>query len=90
MPAEINGQHDVATIFKGVAAAALAVFIGHRPGAAWFDHEQARVVFDFTVSDGVVDRIAFRDDPAVLAQLSRRRGGCLYVTPGLAPEPQPV
>ncbi len=73
-PAKITGQHDVATFFNGAAATALAVFIGERPGAAWFERGQARVVFDFTINHGVVDHIAFRADPDTLAQLSRRRG----------------
>lgn len=40
-PAGIDGQNEVATFFNGAAAAALAVFIGDRPGAAWF-HRGAR------------------------------------------------
>lgn len=73
-PTEIAGQHDVATFFNGAAAAALPVFIGDRPGAAWFDRGQARVAFDFTVVDGVVCRIDFRADREVLAQITRRAG----------------
>lgn len=41
-PSEIVGQRDVATFFNGAAAAALAVFVGRRPGAAWFHRGQAR------------------------------------------------
>lgn len=73
-PTEISGQQEVATFFNGSAAAALPVFIGDLPGAAWFHQGQARVAFDFTVADGVVRRIDFRADPAVLAQISRRYG----------------
>jgi len=41
-PAAIAGQHEVATFFNGAAAAALPVFIGDSPGAAWFHREQPR------------------------------------------------
>ena len=32
-------------------------------------------IFDFTVVDGLVCRITFRSEPAVLAQVARRDGG---------------
>ncbi|GAB2775184.1 sigma-70 family RNA polymerase sigma factor [Nocardioides salsibiostraticola] len=71
-PAEIRGQREVATFFNGAAAAALPVTIADRPGAAWFHRGEPRVAFDFTVTDGVVARIDFRADPAVLALIGRR------------------
>ncbi|WP_407341373.1 sigma-70 family RNA polymerase sigma factor [Pengzhenrongella phosphoraccumulans] len=74
-PQRIDGRHEVATFFNGSAASALAVFVGERPGAAWFYRGQARVVFDFTIVDGLVERIDFRADPDLLAQLRRRRHG---------------
>lgn len=74
-PARLAGRQQVATMFNGAAKAALPVFIGDRTGAAWFHRGQARVAFDFTVEDGVVRRIDFRADPAVLAGLTRRREG---------------
>ncbi len=74
-PARLAGPQQVATMFNGAAKAALPVFIGDRPGAAWFHRGQARVAFDFAVEDGVVRRIDFRADPAVLAGLTRRREG---------------
>ncbi len=72
-PREITGQQAVAEFFNGAARSALPVFIGERPGAAWYDRGAARVVFDFTVSDGVVRRIDFRAAPEVLAGVTRRR-----------------
>ncbi|MGB3828279.1 MAG: sigma-70 family RNA polymerase sigma factor [Ornithinimicrobium sp.] len=72
-PERIEGRDDVATFFNGAAAAALPVFVGDRPGAAWFHRGQARVLFDFTVDAGVVRRIEFRADPAVLRGLVKRR-----------------
>jgi RNA polymerase sigma-70 factor (ECF subfamily) len=72
-PQRIEGQEVVAAFFNGAAKSALPVFIGDRPGAAWFLQGEARVAFDFTVADGLVQSITFRADPNVLAQLSRRR-----------------
>ncbi len=74
-PDRIDGRQQVAEFFDGGAAAARSVFIGDRPGAAWFHRGQARVAFDFTVVDGVVCRIDFRADPDLLTQLSKRSGG---------------
>lgn len=73
-PQRIDGRDEVAGFFNGAAASALAVFVGERPGAAWFDRGTARVAFDFTVEGGVVRRIEFRADPDVIANLRRRRG----------------
>jgi RNA polymerase sigma-70 factor (ECF subfamily) len=73
-PTRIEGRHEVATFFNGSAHAALPVFVGDHPGAAWFHRGQARVLFDFTIVDGSVQRITFRADPEVLAQVARRNG----------------
>jgi hypothetical protein len=73
-PRRIEGRGEVAAFFDGAAAAALPVFVGERPGAAWFDRGTPRVVFDFTVQEGRVSRIEFRAAPDVLAALARRRG----------------
>ncbi len=74
-PRLIEGQQEVASFFNGAAAAALPVFIGDRPGAAWFQHGEARVAFDFNLVDGRVQGITFRADPDLLTQISRRRDG---------------
>lgn len=47
--------------------------VADRPGAAWFNQGQAKLAFDFTVSNGVVQRIEFRAEPDVLATVSTRR-----------------
>lgn len=73
-PQRIDGRDNVAGFFNGAAASALAVFVGERPGAAWFDRGTARVAFDFTVKDGAVRRIELRADPDVMTNLRRRRG----------------
>ncbi len=73
-PRRIEGRDEVATFFNGSAHAALPVLVGDRPGAAWFQRGQARVVFDFTVEDGLVRAITFRAAPDVLARVVRREG----------------
>ncbi|MFB9313696.1 sigma-70 family RNA polymerase sigma factor [Nocardioides plantarum] len=74
-PARIDGRDDVAAFFNGGASSALAVFVGDRPGAAWYHLGRAKVVFDFTISDGQVVAITFRAAPEVLADVVRRDGG---------------
>jgi RNA polymerase sigma factor (sigma-70 family) len=74
-PRQIEGRDEVATFFNGSARAALPVFVGDRPGTAWFQQGEAKVVFDFTVEDGLVRAITFRAAPDVLARVVRRDGG---------------
>lgn len=74
-PRQIEGREEVAMFFNGSATAALPVFVGHRPGTAWFHLGAAKVVFDFTVNDGLVHAIAFRAAPEVLSRVVRREGG---------------
>ena len=73
-PAEILGRDGVAAFFNGSAKSALAVFVHERPAAAWFHLGRAKVVFDFTIADGVVRTITFRAAPDVLAAVVRRDG----------------
>ena len=74
-PRQIEGRHEVATFFNGSAKAALPVFVGDRPGTAWFHLGAAKVVFDFTVNDSLVRAITFRAAPDVLSRVVRRDGG---------------
>jgi len=74
-PRQIDGRGEVATFFNGSAKAALPVFVGDRPGSAWFQLGAPKVVFDFTVSDGLVRAITFRAAPEVLSRVVRRDGG---------------
>jgi RNA polymerase sigma-70 factor (ECF subfamily) len=74
-PRQIEGRGEVATFFNGSAQAALPVFVGDRPGCAWFHLGAAKVVFDFTVDDGLVRTITFRAAPDVLERVVRRDGG---------------
>ena len=74
-PRQIDGRDEVATFFNGRAKAALPVFVGDRPGAAWFHLGAAKVVFDFTIDGGLVHAITFRAAPDVLSQVVRRDGG---------------
>ncbi len=73
-PARLAGREAVAAMFDGGASAALPVFVGARPGAAWFHKGLARVVFDFTVHEGQVRSIVFRAAPEAIASVARRRG----------------
>jgi RNA polymerase sigma factor (sigma-70 family) len=74
-PERIEGRDEVASFFNGSAQAALPVFVGDRPGTAWFHLGEARVVFDFTVADGLVRAITFRAAPDVLSRVVCRDGG---------------
>ena len=76
-PGQIEGRDEVAAFFNGSAKAALPVFVGDRPAAAWFHLGAAKVVFDFTVKDGLVRAITFRAAPDTLSQVVRRDGGRL-------------
>jgi len=73
-PRQLEGRDEVATFFNGSATAALPVFVRDRPGTAWFHLGAAKVVFDFTVNDGLVRAIIFRAAPDVLSQVVRRDG----------------
>jgi hypothetical protein len=73
-PRQISGRHEVATFFNGSARSALPVFVGDRPASAWFHLGVAKVVFDFTVHEGLVRAITFRAGPDVLSQVVRRDG----------------
>lgn len=71
-PQRIEGRDEVAAFFNGSAQATLPVLVAGRPGSAWFHRGEAKVVFDFTVEDGLVRAITFRAAPDVLASVVRR------------------
>lgn len=73
-PSRIDGRDEVAAFFNGSAHAALPVFVGDRPGSAWFHRGAAKVVFDFEVRDEMVAAITFRAAPETLDQVARRDG----------------
>ena len=74
-PQQIEGRDEMAKFFNGSAKAAFPVFVGDRPGAAWFQLGEAKVVFDFTIDAGLVHAITFRAAPDVLSRVVRREGG---------------
>ena len=74
-PQLIEGRDKVATFFNGSARAALPVYVDDRPGSAWFQLGAAKVVFDFTVTGGLVRALTFRAAPDLLARVVRRDGG---------------
>lgn len=71
-PERIDGAEQVAQFFNGAAKAAFPVYIADRPGAAWIHRGETKVVFDFTIVHGMVQRIDFRAESAILAQVQRR------------------
>lgn len=73
-PERIDGRREVATFFNGSAQAALPVFAGDRPAAAWYHRGRPAVLFDFDVVDGQVGHITFRAEATVLDGLERRDG----------------
>src|SRR4029453_19172812 len=81
-PQQIEGRDEVAAFFNGSAKSALPVFVGDRPGTAWFHLGACKVVFDFTVSEGLVHAITFRAAPEVLSQVVRRDGSRPRGSPG--------
>ena len=73
-PQQIEGRDNVATFFNGSARAALPVFVDDRPGSAWFQLGAAKVLFDFTIADGLVRAVTFRAAPDLLSRIIRRDG----------------
>jgi RNA polymerase sigma-70 factor (ECF subfamily) len=71
-PERIDGRQQIAEFFNGSAHSALAVLVDERPAAAWFLKGEAKVLFDFTLEDGLVQGITFRADPGLLARVTRR------------------
>lgn len=77
-PEQIVGRQEVAGFFNGSAHAALPVYVDERPGVAWFYRGKPKVLFDFTITDGLIHRITFRADPDVLSRVGRRHGEQLH------------
>ncbi len=73
-PARLIGDQDVAQFFDGAAKAAFPIYLGDRPGAAWFHRGVAKVVFDFTIENQVVRRLHLRAEPKALRNVERREG----------------
>lgn len=72
-PARIDGGRQIAEFFNGSAHAALAVSVDDRPGAAWYDRGEAKVLFDFAITEGVIRGVTFRAEPTLLTRVERRR-----------------
>ncbi len=68
-PAAVRGADNVAAMFAGRARAARPALVDGRPGLAWLAGGAPKVVFDFTIVDGVVKAIDLVADEQVLAQL---------------------
>ncbi len=73
-PERLIGSEQVAQFFNGAAKAAFPVFVGDRPASAWIHRGEAKVILDFTINGGMVQRIDFRAEPGMLSQVVRRDG----------------
>jgi RNA polymerase sigma factor (sigma-70 family) len=73
-PDHIEGAEQVARFFTGAAKAAFPVYVADRPGAAWIHRGEPKVVFDFSIDRGIVQRIDFRAESRILKQVQRRQG----------------
>jgi RNA polymerase sigma-70 factor (ECF subfamily) len=67
--AEVRGATEVAQFLSGRARAARLVLVDGTPGAVWSLRGTPKVVFVFTVEDGVVTAIDLLADPERLAVL---------------------
>ncbi len=72
--ARLEGAQAVAERFAGGAKAAFEVVSEGYPAVAWWHRGEPKVVFSFTVEDGVVREIELLGDPATIALLDVRRG----------------
>ena len=75
--AEVRGAAAVTGTFSGRARAARPALVDGFPGAVWAKGGQPRVVFGFTVRDGLIVEIDLLADPEHLARMD------LSVTPNL-------
>ena len=73
-PDRLEGAEQVAQFFNGAAKSAFPVYIEDRPGAAWIHRGELKVVFEFTIDRGRVQRIEFRAHPKILDQVQKRQG----------------
>jgi len=64
----VSGAHSVAETFVGRARAAKAAVLDGGPGAAWQLHGETKVVFGFSVVDGLITEIELLADPQVLGE----------------------
>ncbi len=62
----VTGAQGVAETFVGRARAAKAAVVDGGEGAAWQYHGETKVVFGFTVVDGLITEIELLADPQVL------------------------
>jgi RNA polymerase sigma-70 factor (ECF subfamily) len=65
--AEIRGANSVAEFLNGRARAARLVLVDGAPGWVWSLRGEPKVVFAFTVEDGVVTAIDLLADPERIA-----------------------
>jgi RNA polymerase sigma-70 factor (ECF subfamily) len=66
---EVHGASAVAETFSGRARAAQPVLVDGQAGAMWAVNGRPRVVFGFTITDGMIVRIEMISDPTILGGL---------------------
>ncbi|MEO3785780.1 sigma-70 family RNA polymerase sigma factor [Actinocorallia sp. B10E7] len=66
---EVRGAHEVAAFFAGRAQAARLALVDGVPAAVWSHRGRPKAVFEFTISDGKITRIAIDADPDRLLDL---------------------
>ncbi|MEO3784102.1 hypothetical protein ABGB12_12270 [Actinocorallia sp. B10E7] len=66
---EVRGAHEVAAFFAGRAQAARLALVDGAPAAVWSYRGRPKAVFEFTISDGKITRIAIDADPDRLLDL---------------------
>lgn len=71
-PSRLQGREEVAAFFNGAARGAMPVLTAGRPGLAWMQRGEVRMLFDLTVDDRQITAILFRAEPEVLAGVVRR------------------
>lgn len=66
---ELLGAAEVAGRFAGGAQTARIVWLDGVPGAAWVHQGNARVVWEFEIADGLIQRVWLRSDPDYFASI---------------------
>ncbi|MCO5975043.1 sigma-70 family RNA polymerase sigma factor [Actinoallomurus soli] len=68
-PGEVRGADAVAAMFSGRAEAARPALVDGVPAAVWAYRGRPKVVFNFTITDGRITRIAMDAEPDLLRDL---------------------
>src|SRR4051794_34667783 len=67
----VTGANGVAETFAGRARGARPALVDGGAGAAWLHHGETKVVFGFTVVDGLISEVELLADPDLVSATSR-------------------